>query len=106
LRLRAVALLPKSSYIEIALCSEVVFRRMSYFVFEELIVDVSITINLLRRAVQIGIACRVHLTIVVVVVEKALRVGVARTVGIIVDREVTFLVSRLVHCLSYGLERG
>jgi hypothetical protein len=51
LRLGAITLLPESSYIEIGRCGKVVFRRVSYFVIEEVVVVVSITIDLLQRAV-------------------------------------------------------
>jgi hypothetical protein len=50
LRLRAKMLLPESSYIEIGRYSDIVFRRVSYFVIKEIvvvIVVVSIIINFL-----------------------------------------------------------
>jgi hypothetical protein len=47
LRLRAVTLLPESSYIEIGQHGKVVFRQVPYFVIEEITVVVSIIINLL-----------------------------------------------------------
>jgi hypothetical protein len=50
LRIRAVTLLPELSYIEISRCSDIVFRRVSYFVFEEIIVDVRITVDFLQKA--------------------------------------------------------
>ena len=48
LRLRAITLLPESSYIKISQYSKVVFRRVSYFAVEEIIIIVvSIVVNLL-----------------------------------------------------------
>jgi hypothetical protein len=47
LRLRAITLLPKLSYIKISQYSKVVFKQVLYFVIKEIVVVVSITINLL-----------------------------------------------------------
>jgi hypothetical protein len=47
LRLRAITLLPELSYIKISQYGKVVFRQVSYFVIKEIVVIVSITINLL-----------------------------------------------------------
>ena len=44
LRLRAVTLLPKSSYIKISLCGDIVLRRVSYFVIKVVVFVVSVTI--------------------------------------------------------------
>ena len=72
-----ITLLPEPSYIEIGSCSEVVFRRVSYFIIEEVIVVVRITVD-------ISIAGRVRL--IVADVEKAFCVGFARAVGLIIKR--------------------
>jgi hypothetical protein len=47
LRLRAITLLLESSYIEIGRCNKVVFRWVSYFIIKEIVIVVSITIDLL-----------------------------------------------------------
>jgi hypothetical protein len=44
LRLRAITPLPESSCIEISRCGEVVFRRVSYFAVEEVIIVVVVGI--------------------------------------------------------------
>jgi hypothetical protein len=49
LRIRAITLLLESSYIKINYYSEIVFRQVLYFVFEEIIIDIRITIDLLQK---------------------------------------------------------
>src|SRR2546429_440253 len=92
LRLRAVTLLPESSYVEVGRCGNVVLRWVSYFTVENVIVVVvGVVVDLLQRTLYIGVACCVRL--IAAAVKKAVCVEVARAVAIVVG-QVIFVVER------------
>ena len=64
-------------------------RRVSHFVI------VSITVDFLLRAVEIGIACPVYL--IMARVEKVVSIGIRRAVGLVVQEQGFFVASGPSH---------
>lgn len=69
---------------------------MLYFIFEEIIIITIIIIgiiaNLLNKTLRVSIAC--YICLIVAIIEKAIEIGIASTIEVVVGSQAIFIVNR------------